>query len=173
MFSYFKHFIFKDKTWEPRFQLELKGKKGRKGEEKYPQLSFYEGKERKRFIFECPRPFLSITEEMHIIFYDELRYKRREWQPIPVILLGESHGQKSLVGYSPWGCKELDTTEWLTLSLSLPFQDAVRFSCWSKPYCISSSRIPRIGLVAAFACGQRYARKVQIQVQIRLWPLPP
>ena len=27
------------------------------------------------------------------------------------ILLGESHGQRSLVGYSPWGCKELDTTE--------------------------------------------------------------
>ena len=27
------------------------------------------------------------------------------------ILAGESHGQRSLVGYSPWGCKELDTTE--------------------------------------------------------------
>ena len=27
------------------------------------------------------------------------------------ILPGESHGQKSLAGYSPWGCKELDTTE--------------------------------------------------------------
>ena len=29
------------------------------------------------------------------------------------ILAGKSHGQRSLVGYSPWGCKELDTTEWL------------------------------------------------------------
>ena len=29
----------------------------------------------------------------------------------PVFLLGESHGQWSLVGYGPWGCKELDTTE--------------------------------------------------------------
>ena len=28
---------------------------------------------------------------------------RRKWQPIPVLLLGKSHGQKSLVGYSPWG----------------------------------------------------------------------
>ena len=36
---------------------------------------------------------------------------RREWQPTPVFLLGESHGQKSLGGYSPWGCKESDTTE--------------------------------------------------------------
>ena len=29
----------------------------------------------------------------------------------PVFLAGESHGQRSLVGYSPWGCKESDTTE--------------------------------------------------------------
>ena len=39
---------------------------------------------------------------------------RREWQPTPVFLPGEFHGQRSLVGYSPWGCKELDTTEWIT-----------------------------------------------------------
>ena len=36
---------------------------------------------------------------------------RREWQPTPVFLPGESHGQRRLVGYSPWGCKESDTTE--------------------------------------------------------------
>ena len=35
----------------------------------------------------------------------------------PVFLPGESHGQRSLVGYSPWGRKESDTTEQLTLSL--------------------------------------------------------
>ena len=35
---------------------------------------------------------------------------RRAWQPIPVFLPGEFHGQRSLVGYSPWGSKELDTT---------------------------------------------------------------
>ena len=39
---------------------------------------------------------------------------RREWQPTPVFLSGESHGQRSLVGYSPWGCTKLDTTEQLT-----------------------------------------------------------
>ena len=38
---------------------------------------------------------------------------RRAWQPTPVFLLGESHGQRSLVGYSPWGCKESDSIEWL------------------------------------------------------------
>ena len=35
------------------------------------------------------------------------------------ILAGESHGQRSLEGYSPWGCKESDTTEQLTLSKNL------------------------------------------------------
>ena len=36
---------------------------------------------------------------------------RRAWQPIPVFLPGESYGQRGLAGYSPWGCKESDTTE--------------------------------------------------------------
>jgi len=36
---------------------------------------------------------------------------RRKWQPIPVFLPGKLHGQRSLAGYSPWGRKELDTTE--------------------------------------------------------------
>ena len=39
---------------------------------------------------------------------------RREWLPIPVFLPGEFHGEKSLVGYSPLGPRELDTTEQLT-----------------------------------------------------------
>ena len=30
---------------------------------------------------------------------------RREWQPTPVFWPGKSHGQRSLVGYSPWGCR--------------------------------------------------------------------
>ena len=41
---------------------------------------------------------------------------RRKWQPSPVPLPGKSHGQRSLVGYSPWGCKESDTTERLTFT---------------------------------------------------------
>ena len=36
---------------------------------------------------------------------------RRKWQPTPVFLPGKSHGQRSLADYSPWGRKELDTTE--------------------------------------------------------------
>ena len=36
---------------------------------------------------------------------------RRQWHPTPILLPGKSHGQRSLVGYSPWGRKESDTTE--------------------------------------------------------------
>jgi len=36
---------------------------------------------------------------------------RRAWQPTPVLLPGEFHGQRSLVNYSPQGLKESDTTE--------------------------------------------------------------
>ena len=42
---------------------------------------------------------------------------RRAWQPIPVLLPGEFHGQRSLMGYSRWGRTEPYTTEWLTHEL--------------------------------------------------------
>ena len=32
---------------------------------------------------------------------------RRKWQPTPVFLFGKAHGQRSLAGYSPWGCKRV------------------------------------------------------------------
>ena len=38
---------------------------------------------------------------------------RRKWHSTLIFLPGESHGQRNLAGYSPWGCKELDTTEQL------------------------------------------------------------
>ena len=44
---------------------------------------------------------------------------RRKWQPIPVFLPGESHGQRSLAGYSLWGRKESDMTEHFPLSITL------------------------------------------------------
>ena len=36
---------------------------------------------------------------------------RRAWEPAPVLLPGEFQGQRSLEGYSPWGCKKSDTTD--------------------------------------------------------------
>ena len=44
---------------------------------------------------------------------------RRQWHPTPVLLLGKSHGQRSLVSYSPWDREELDTTERLHFHFSL------------------------------------------------------
>ena len=46
-------------------------------------------------------------------------WERRQWQPTPVLLPGKSHGWRSLVGCSPWGCKESDTTERLHFDFSL------------------------------------------------------
>ena len=40
---------------------------------------------------------------------------RRKWQPTPVCLPEEFYGQRILAGYGPWGHKELDMTEQLTL----------------------------------------------------------
>ena len=51
---------------------------------------------------------LSITLANFISSYPS---GRRQWQPTPVLLPGKSHGQRSLVGYSPWGRKESDKTE--------------------------------------------------------------
>ena len=47
---------------------------------------------------------------------------RRARQPIPVLLPGESHGQRSLVGYSPQGHKESDMTEQLSMHVCISFQ---------------------------------------------------
>ena len=42
--------------------------------------------------------------------------RRRKWQPTPVFLPGELHGQRTLLGYTSWGCKGLGMTEQLRLS---------------------------------------------------------
>ena len=53
--------------------------------------------------------------QMLISFRNILTYTTR-WQPIPVLLPGESHRQRSLVGHSPWSRKESDMTERLHFS---------------------------------------------------------
>ena len=47
------------------------------------------------------------NKNFNTIFYRVL------WQPTPVFLPGKYHGQRNLLGYSPWGCKESDRTEQL------------------------------------------------------------
>ena len=46
-------------------------------------------------------------------------HRRRQWHPTPVLLPGKSHGRRSLVGCSPWGCEELGMTERLHFHFSL------------------------------------------------------
>ena len=72
---------------------------------------------------------------------------RRAQQPTPVFLPGESHGQRSLVGYSPWGCKQSDTTEatqhactWeITNGNLITSQDYNVFQC-----VVSSTSLPKL-----------------------------
>ena len=45
------------------------------------------------------------------LYYTTQTQWRREWQPAPVFLPEEAHGQMKLVGHSPWGHKQLDMTE--------------------------------------------------------------
>ena len=52
---------------------------------------------------------------------------RRQWQPTPALLPGKSHGRRSLVGCSPWGREESDTTEQLHFHFSL--------SCIGEGHC--------------------------------------
>ena len=59
--------------------------------------------------------------------------------------LEKSHGQRSLVGYSPWGCKELHTTERLTLSLSLFFCILSMHQYFITTLRLSPSVIPSCG----------------------------
>ena len=52
-------------------------------------------------------------------YFRVIHYQRRQWHPTPVLLPGKSHGRRSLVGYSPWGREESDTTERLHFHFSL------------------------------------------------------
>ena len=64
---------------------------------------------------------------------------RRKWQPTPVFLPGESHGRRSLVGYSPQGRKESDTTERLhSLTHSLTVILKINYMITPKHVCPAS-----------------------------------
>ena len=61
-----------------------------------------------------------------------------KWQPTPVLLPGKSHGARSLVGCSPWGCEESDMTERLHFHLSLSCTgegngNPLQYSCLENP----------------------------------------
>ena len=67
---------------------------------------------------------------------------RREWLPTLLFLPEKSHGQSSLVGYSPWGHKESDMTEQLSLLLHVLLQSCDSANRDKSPI----QRVPGIGL---------------------------
>ena len=62
---------------------------------------------------------LKLYSVLSYITYDYGYSRKRQWHPTPVLLPGKPHGRRSLVGCSPWGCKESDMTERLHFHFSL------------------------------------------------------
>ena len=60
---------------------------------------------------------------------------RRERQPSPVFLPGESHGQRSLAGYSPWDHKESNTIEWLIVWSNYSYEFRLNSSLTLSSHC--------------------------------------
>ena len=78
-------------------------------------------------------------------------WRRRQWQPTPVLLPGKSHGQRSLVGCSPWGHEESDTTEHLHFHFSLSCigernGNPLQGSCLENPRDREPGGLPSMGL---------------------------
>ena len=100
-------------------------------------------------------PELSITPKGKLIFLRIIFLygfvQRRQWHPTPVLLPGKSHGQRSLVGCSPWGRKESDTTERLHFHFSLSCigegnGNPLQCSCLENPRDGEPGRLPSMGL---------------------------
>ena len=110
-------------TWDPLLQCwhldkcllkqqNIKKLKETKNNCVYVQLDQFWTKDTKRQIAQL----LKSQEQKQGIMHTS---QRRQWQPTPVFLPGKSHGRKSLVGCSPWGREESDTTERLHFRFSL------------------------------------------------------
>ena len=88
-------------------------------------------------------------------YYIEVKW-RRQWHPTPVLLPGKSHGQRSLVGCSPWGCWGSDTTERLPFHFSLSCigegnGNPLQCSCLENPRDRGSWRAAVCGVAQSWA----------------------
>ena len=108
------------------------------------------------WVLSCFSPFRSLP-------FCVLNPRRRRWHPTPVLLPGKSHGQRSLVGCSPWGREESDTTERLHFHFSL-----FTFMHWRRngnPLQCSCLENPRDGgawWAAVYGVAQRWTRLKQL-----------
>ena len=94
-------------------------------------------------------------------------YQRRQWWLTPVLLPGKSHGQRSLVGWSPWDRWESDTTEWLPFHFSLSCiregnGNPLQYSCLEDP------RDGRAWWAAVYGVAQSWARLKRLSSSIKL-----
>src|SRR5574340_1212843 len=95
--------------------------------------------------------------------------RRRQWHPTPVLLPGKSHGQRGLVGCSPWGREESDTTERLHFHFSLSCigggnGNPLQYSClenprdreawWAAVYGVAQSRT-RLKRLSSYTCNKQ------------------
>ena len=102
-------------------------------------------------IFYLSQIFCSLTTICLVVVF----FRRRQWHPTPVLLPRESHGWRSLVGCSPWGLEESDTTERLhfqfspscigegngsPLQCSFPENPRDGGACWAAVYGVTQSR---------------------------------
>ena len=88
-------------------------------------------------------------------------YRRRQWQPTPVLLPGKSHGRRSLVGCSPSGRKESDTTEQLPFHFSFAYIGEGN----GNPLQCSCLENPRVGVAwraAVYGVAQSQTRLKQL-----------
>ena len=106
--------------------------------------------------------------------------RRRQWHPTPVLLPGKSHGRRSLVGCSPWGREESDTTERLYFHFSLSCigegnGNPLQYSClenprdggawWAAIYGVAQSRtrLKRLSSSSSSSRGRRWCQVVWVR----------
>ena len=108
--------------------------------------------------------------------------QRRQWRPTPVLLPGKSHGWRSQVGCSPWGCEESGTTERLPFRFSLACigegnGNPLQCSClenprdgrawWAAVYGVTQSRTHWSDLAAAVCKYEGAYRKIYISEVVK------
>ena len=89
---------------------------------------------------------------------------RRKWHPTPVLLPGKSHGQRNLVGYSPWSRKQSDTTKWLHFLLLGATATLSLF-----PLCLDCMKVSRIFIRELLQSKERVAFFFSLNFKAVCW----
>jgi len=122
--------------------------------------------------------FLCVSS--HYLILPRVNSRRRQWHPIPVLLPGKSHGRRNLVGCSPWGHGESDTTERLHFHFSLSCigegnGNPLQCSClenprdgeawWAAVYGVAQSRT-RLKQLSSSSSSIRFIRFIYFDIKI-------